>query len=267
MRTRYAKQTFITVPNRFTLQSVSGHAQLVFMWLCDMQDENGYAFPSYNTLAEMTGFSRNTVIKATKELEGAGLIGVTPRYKDNERSSNLYEIYIVDTSPYRGGGSAGDALPSAGDALGVVQEVDTEPNPIEPNPITTTKVVVAGGPATHTRSLEDLELDQGNESGVVKKSTREYGNADINAAMAYFEERLRLDPKSRWARARAKNLISKYGLDVVKQAIDIAAIAQEDQYGPKVSNMEKLFYKWNDLVLYARKKEGEINGTPNIINL
>jgi DNA-binding transcriptional MocR family regulator len=133
--TRYAKKTFITVPNKNTLQTVSGQAQAVFLWMCAMSDDDERCFPSYAYLSQLTGWSRNTIIKAVKELETSGMIMKTLRQRPNmkERLSNLYDVMIVDTEsgstgvlsypqgsaagePHRGGGSAADAPPSAADA-------------------------------------------------------------------------------------------------------------------------------------------------------
>ncbi len=208
-----------------------------------MQDDNGMSFPSYNTLADITGFSRSTIIRAVKELVEQGFIGKASRYRKNEQTSNLYQVYVIDTEPCQRGVS--EILPSVSEILPPVSVRTTEPNPLEPNPL--------------NQEISD-EIKQSLEIEQVPVKRKSFGNSDVNEVLTYFESRMALNPKSRWARARAKNLVDKYGLTTVKQAIDIASYAQSDPYGPNISNVEKLFYKWNDLVMYARKKEGEGNG-------
>jgi DNA-binding transcriptional regulator YhcF (GntR family) len=96
---KYASQTFFTVPNRNTLQSLNASAQLVFMWLCAMQDSAGRSFPSAKRLAELTHLGRSTVFTALKNLERAGLIVRATRTNSKGRTSNLYEVMILDTEP------------------------------------------------------------------------------------------------------------------------------------------------------------------------
>ena len=86
------------------------------------EEEGGIAWPSINTLAEQTGYSRAAICEALIELEEAGLITRTRRARDNgSLRSTEYRIMI---------GLAADAevLPDARVIQepdgGVVQEVD-----------------------------------------------------------------------------------------------------------------------------------------------
>jgi hypothetical protein len=99
MATKYAKQTFITIPNKDTLQTVGGYAQAVYLWMCSMQNDRGECYPSYSKLGELTGFGRTTVVQAVKTLIEAGILRKTNRTKSKEKLTNLYEVMIIDTEP------------------------------------------------------------------------------------------------------------------------------------------------------------------------
>ena len=62
-----------------------------------------------------------------------GLIGKASRYKNNEQTSNLYQVYILDTEPCQRG--VRETPPSVSVTPPPVSERHTEPNPIEPNPV------------------------------------------------------------------------------------------------------------------------------------
>lgn len=74
------------------------------------------SWPSINTIADRTGYSRRAVIGAVQELEAMGLVAV--QHRESERTgydSNVYEV--------RGYATMGAGTPSAAGAPGVVQEV------------------------------------------------------------------------------------------------------------------------------------------------
>jgi DNA-binding Lrp family transcriptional regulator len=86
--------------------------------------------PSYQTIATLLGVSRNTVISAIKTLEKAQIISVGQRtINDNEKlhTTNIYtllNIKVAKPIPTSEPPSARDALPSASDGIGVVQEMN-----------------------------------------------------------------------------------------------------------------------------------------------
>jgi DNA-binding transcriptional regulator YhcF (GntR family) len=93
----YAAQTFVTMPNKLTLATVSCHAQAVYVWMCSMQDETGVCWPSIAKLAELTHTSRSTVKRACSELEATGLMA--RQFTDNRKRKtvNRYQVLIKDT--------------------------------------------------------------------------------------------------------------------------------------------------------------------------
>ena len=105
---RYKKGTFLQAPNKHILKGKSPYLQIVFIWLCEHGDQNGYCFPSAQRLADDSGISRWKVFKVLKELESLGIIERKGRKDGKEQLSNGY--YLIDK-----GGSAPDTLPSVQD--------------------------------------------------------------------------------------------------------------------------------------------------------
>lgn len=96
-QTKFNKGTFITIPNRCTLRELSSSAQVVYLWICDMMDDDGKCFPSHRLLCELTGLSRPTIKRAIDALVSADILEKQNRYKDNEQTTNMYFVLIKDT--------------------------------------------------------------------------------------------------------------------------------------------------------------------------
>jgi len=100
-------------------------------------DNNQSCFPSLNTMALDSGFSKPTVIKACKYLKDIGIITIQKRCNKNNKE-NYSNFYCIDTDLIKvvGGlkaeigvndidrGSKGDLLPSKGDLPPLVKEID-----------------------------------------------------------------------------------------------------------------------------------------------
>lgn len=94
---RYEKGSFITVPNKTQLKSLSLGARAVFVEFCDMADSSGCCFPSRSTLADRIGMSTDSVDRFIEELLKCGFITKTRRKgENNSYTSNLYQIMILD---------------------------------------------------------------------------------------------------------------------------------------------------------------------------
>ena len=70
------RQTFYTRADLFDAK-VSPRAKLVLAYLSRVSDKQGRSFPSVPTIAEKCSCCPNSVRKALRELEGAGLISIT----------------------------------------------------------------------------------------------------------------------------------------------------------------------------------------------
>lgn len=68
----------------------NGHAIAVYAALAKHADREGVAWPSLDRLAEMTGWSRPTIVKAIKMLEAAQVIRKTRRNTNGVHISNQY---------------------------------------------------------------------------------------------------------------------------------------------------------------------------------
>jgi len=100
-------------------------------------DNNQSCFPSLNTMALDSGFSKPTVIKACKYLKDIGIITIQKRCNDNSKE-NYSNFYCIDTDLIKvvGGlkaeigvndidrGGKGDLLGSKGDLPPLVKEID-----------------------------------------------------------------------------------------------------------------------------------------------
>jgi hypothetical protein len=95
------------------------------------------AYPSYNTIADMIGCSRNKVIDTIKQLKELGMLAVSVRFtEDGDRDSNLLtllnkDVWGGDSDLSLHAGGPQDALPSPQDAPpthsqhnGLVHEMD-----------------------------------------------------------------------------------------------------------------------------------------------
>lgn len=72
---------------------ISEHAKLLYLYLCRLADNKKTSFPSYNTMGKACTFSRNTAMRAMKELMETGLVIKKRRSNGKEQTSNVYLIF------------------------------------------------------------------------------------------------------------------------------------------------------------------------------
>lgn len=123
---RYQKGTFVTVPNIQTLEKLPPSAQALFMWLCSYADEQGQCFPSRSVLANNLHCSIRSVDTHLNTLIKQGYIKKENRFRDNEQTSNLYQIMLIDGEQKLHGGGCKICT-------GGVQNLRTELNPLNQN--------------------------------------------------------------------------------------------------------------------------------------
>lgn len=75
-------------------KKISGYAKMVFVILCKFaNNDTQECFPSFQTLSDETGFSKNTVLKGMNELIEVGFVEKKAQYTINgKQKSNLYII-------------------------------------------------------------------------------------------------------------------------------------------------------------------------------
>ena len=68
-------------------------AKAVYMYLKDHADKNGRCWPGIKTIAKDLELSSSTVRRALDDLDKAGLVSKTHRWRENgSYSSNLYQV-------------------------------------------------------------------------------------------------------------------------------------------------------------------------------
>ena len=68
-------------------------AKVVYFYLFDRADQEGYCFPAINTIARELSISRSTVKRAIQDLERHGYLEKTQRYRKNGgKSTLLYRV-------------------------------------------------------------------------------------------------------------------------------------------------------------------------------
>ena len=71
---------------KFTLLMLANYAS----------NEKGDCYPSINTLADETGMSRDSIIRALRSLESSGLIKIRKRMQDGVNLPNFYTLTLLD---------------------------------------------------------------------------------------------------------------------------------------------------------------------------
>lgn len=70
-----------------------GRAKMVYLYLADRADKDGYCFPAINTIARDLSISRSTVKRAIHDLEQQGFLEKEQRYRKNGgKSTLLYQV-------------------------------------------------------------------------------------------------------------------------------------------------------------------------------
>lgn len=134
---KYQKGTFVTVPNIQSLQDLPPTAQALFMWLCSYSDSSGECYPSRSVLAKNLHCSVRSIDAHLNNLIEAGFIKKENRFSGNEKTSNLYQIMLIEVEQNMQGGSAKSAPPLEQNlhhpsAKSAHRTKPTKPNPVEP---------------------------------------------------------------------------------------------------------------------------------------
>ena len=95
---KFVKDNFTIVPNKKEALKLRGAELNVYLAICGFADGKGGCFPSIATIAECTGYSRDAVKVALKELgTKRSLISIEARTRENGSiTSNYYQILIDD---------------------------------------------------------------------------------------------------------------------------------------------------------------------------
>ena len=94
-----AKRTTFYVTTALFEMDISFKAKLVLTYLSRTSNKEGTCYPSIASIARCCGCCKNTVRKALRELESAGIVSVTPSYAESKngkrrRQANIYTLRI-----------------------------------------------------------------------------------------------------------------------------------------------------------------------------
>ena len=94
-----AKRTTFYVTTALFEMDISSKAKLVLTYLSRTSNKEGTCYPSIASIARCCGCCKNTVRKALRELESAGIVSVTPSYDESKngkrrRQANIYTLRI-----------------------------------------------------------------------------------------------------------------------------------------------------------------------------
>jgi len=97
---KYQKGSFVILPNRYALRTLSTGALSIYVHLCDFSDSNGLCWPSRSTLSNRIDMHPNSVDRYINELIEKGLISKSGRVRhDGSRSTNEYQLCLVPSPP------------------------------------------------------------------------------------------------------------------------------------------------------------------------
>ena len=160
-----AKRTTFYVTTALFEMDISSKAKLVLTYLSRTSNKDATCYPSIASIARCCGCCKNTVRKALRELESAGIVSVTPSYAESKngkrrRQANIYTLRIPGSpdapAPVHG-------LPEGGAANGA--EVNNDSNTI----IAVPSIGITGGDGTDLeRILAKLHLDTFYDQGFAR---------------------------------------------------------------------------------------------------
>lgn len=201
------RQWHFTVIENSVLEntSLSTYEKLVYIVLCKFANKSKECYPSYKTIAELSGCSKRKAIDVIQSLADKGLIKIAERKDKGMHCTNLFVIggTVFTASPSAQGapGSACGALGSACHAPGVVH-------------------VVHQGSACRAPELEPY-----NENHIELEPKNKYAD-DV-----------------RMTETEYKKLVDKYGEDNVKKMIE-KLDAYKGSKGKKYKSDYKAILSW-----------------------
>lgn len=220
---KYEKGTFITVPNRHVLSGLDPQTQVLYVWLCSYADENGVCFPSISRLSRDCGMSRDTVLRRFDVLESNGLVHKEHRYKNNEKTSNQYQLLLV--------GSSCERLPQSHTA--------TTPSRSQRH-------------RTKTNRTKTSELSTEHSSGEIVTVIDAFREWNPAAKTWYGRKPYR---------EAIQRLLDEYGLEMVCRVVAALPQTNQQRFFPSITTPIALEQKWKQLeAAYSRyKQDNEIN--------
>lgn len=204
--------------NDFLRQDPTARNLFITLLLLANKD-TGKCYVGRYYLSELTGIKPDTNYKAQKRLEKEGLIDIVSTSRGTTVSIKKWGVY---------------------------QQTNSEPSQnqvkTKSKPSNTTKEVITKNREYITKVIEPKA---------------QYGNVDVNAVMDSLYNYLQVKPvKVQAQRIAAQNLINRHGLQPTLYLIKYAIQAQQNNvYAYKISSMQDLWNKQNDLLIEIKKKK------------
>lgn len=227
---KYQKGEFIVIPNKSAIRGLAPTLQIVFVWLCEHSDDSMKSFPSRKVLAEECGMSVRTLDRCIQHLISMGLVVKSARIKNNEQTTNLYEVVI--------NARGGDTVSPGSDKSARGGDKNSTRN------------------SPHLTHPTELTPFNSNSTEVELAAATMYGNLEVNEMFTYWENKTGVPittnvKKNRYA---CNNLLKRYGADKLQQLIDGAALAQTDRFAPTIADFSQMQSKVNDLLVWGKKR-------------
>lgn len=220
---KYAKGSFIVVPNKEAIHGLSCGEQALFMWLCSYADEKGLCFPSRSKLGKDICASPRTVDKHMKSLCEKGLIQKTKRFSDKRRTTNLYQILLVSSQARAKNGTRVDT--------NFAQE--TEKNVAE-------RTVSKEDNTKNTTNL--------NEDPLVSQLIEAFKGTNPSYYRFYTQKA---------QKDAAVRLIQTHGLRYLLSIVSILPKSNQIKYAPTVTTIDQLEMKLASLEAWASRRKAE----------
>jgi len=175
--------------------------------------------------------SRDAIMAGFNELEKAGYLVKGAKKQDSQgrfytESATLYEQSITRLEK-----------PTSD------KPTSENPTQVNTNKVNTNKVTIS----------KDIGA-----SSLMKPKKQEYGNPEVNKLLETFSSLTGLRLMKLTEQRRFGSLLIKAnGLDNCLAACAVVGATMEDQYAPRISDIKELYYKFGQLQVYARKKQGE----------
>lgn len=222
----YRPGNFCRVPMPLQVVRLKHSAPSVFLALCYHADANGRCWPSRAKLAEEVGVSVDTVDRAMKDIERAGLVSVTRR----DDTSNVYQLTVSDgevAAPLPLGGRTDAATPSR-----------------------------TGAALTRLIGTKPKELPAGAVGGQSTDSQEEKAVGEVIKAFEPFTPEAKnfyaRPPQREAARALVRD--PNIGLSRVKVAMATLYKNREDRFAPLVDSPLELSQKWAKVYRYVKPR-------------
>jgi hypothetical protein len=95
-----------------------------------------------------------------------------------------------------------------------------------------------------------------NKNVDIRNITTLYGKPELNEMFNYWQTKtgLPITAQAQANRRACSNLFNKYGAERLQRLIEGVALAQGDQYAPRIANFVQLQSKVDDLILWGKQK-------------